>query len=239
MYHSEHEEPSSRLCNMIEDLTTDPVANSSNENPAPSAQGTEPRPTIQKQWQTERPKPTAKGSHFLPKVARRGTNTSLLNEAIWSAPHDTHQASSSSSSSDEEEVPTTKKHRAHRTRPQHDTRGSYARFNVGNGDYNTRGRVSKRDGRLNISVNETSNRGYLAKALGAKKHLDCVPATTEQHKTEGINGKSRSSSCSSLTSGTSRPKLNIVVMVIGSRGDIREFWEYKSHPIPGTMWTIK
>lgn len=218
---------------MSEDLTADPVANSSFENSTLSTQDAEPRPNFHKQWQTERPKPTAKGSHILPKITRHGTNTSLLNEAIWNAPQDPHKPSSSSSSSssdsDVEDLPTTKKQRGQHTRPQQNTRGSYARFNVGNEDYNTRGRVSKRDGRLNISVNETSNRGYLAKALGANfvRHLDRTsPATTEQNANEGTTGEvSRSSSRSSLKSSPKRPKLNIVVMVIGSRGDIRKFWE--------------
>jgi hypothetical protein len=108
--------------------------------------------------------------------------------------------------------------------------GSYSRFNVGKDDFKTRGRVSRRDGRLNISVRETNNRGYLAKALGATflKHLGQSPSehmaemspVTSQ---EGQGKDSRASSEATLTSDIPQLKLNIVVMVIGSRGDIQPF----------------
>jgi len=100
--------------------------------------------------------------------------------------------------------------------------------------------VSKRDGRLNISVNETSNRGYLAHALGAtldhhlkptgkKSHPDEVrskkaPGQEDRSKRPDINAR-----LSFLSPQISReeskkvPPLNIVIMVIGSRGDIQPF----------------
>ncbi|TVY32806.1 Sterol 3-beta-glucosyltransferase [Lachnellula subtilissima] len=143
-------------------------------------------------WQTERPQPTTTAS-WANNFTRRPTNTSL-NEAIWSqANHAEVDSWSSSSEEDEDEV----EHKKHKPQNLGGGNGSYSRFNVKNDHYRTKGRVSKRDGRLNISVNETSNRGYLAKALGATRDL--------------------------YNFDLPRPKLNIVVMVIGSRGDIQPF----------------
>ena len=123
-----------------------------------------------------------------------------------------------------------------------DSNPAYSRFSVGNDKYKTKGRVSKRDGRLNISVNETANSGYLAKALGATLHRHLG-----SHKSEDANdgaeplsplhgeddpqrpGFSRVTTASTASTAPSvydrlpLPKLNIVIMVIGSRGDIQPF----------------
>lgn len=192
------------------------------------------RPAISKQWQTERPKPATKTSIFEGHgLKRHATNTSKLNEAIWNRLDNGDEESTSSSSEDENEgdvqAPKHGRGRA-RGRQGRGSRGSYSRFNVGNDDFNTRGRVSRRDGRLNISVKETNNRGYLAKALGATflKNLgpspsDDMTSITPIASQEGKGKDSRASSEATLTSDLPRPKLNIVVMVIGSRGDIQPF----------------
>lgn len=119
--------------------------------------------------------------------------------------------------------------------------GQFGRFSVGNDSYKTKGRVSKGDGRLNISVNETNNRGYLAHALGATLQLhqkkeddkggEALPDRTLSPLHETNNDKrpdivarlSALSARPSLDGQTSRLKLNIVIMVIGSRGDIQPF----------------
>ena len=124
-----------------------------------------------------------------------------------------------------------------------ETNPAYSRFSVGNDKYKTKGRVSKRDGRLNISVNETANSGYLAKALGATLHRHLGSHEGEDAK-DGIEqplsplrdedgpqrpGFSRATTASTASTSPSvydrlpLPKLNIVVMVIGSRGDIQPF----------------
>lgn len=192
------------------------------------------RPSIAKQWQTERPRPTTKASVLEgPGLRRHATNTSKLNEAIWNRLDNGGDPSTSSSSEDESEdegeMRRKQRGRAHRRRGR-GSRGSYSRFNVGNDDFKTRGRVSRRDGRLNISVKETSNRGYLAKALGATflKHLtpsssDNMTGITAVTSLEDKGKLSRASSEATLNSDIPRPKLNIVVMVIGSRGDIQPF----------------
>jgi hypothetical protein len=69
------------------------------------------------------------------------------------------------------------------------------------------------DGRLNISVNETAQTGYLAKALGATiqhhlgPHHDQDIRTAEKSKADFRRGRDK----------LVVPRLNIVIMVIGSR----------------------
>ncbi|EDN98665.1 hypothetical protein SS1G_13524 [Sclerotinia sclerotiorum 1980 UF-70] len=193
-----------------------------------------PNLTPTKVWQTERPQAARKSSLLAPAYRRGETNTSMLNEAIWSkAPVSKDDDSTSSSSSeDEEDIPAEKKKRTQMPgRKNTDTGGrkQYNKFQVGNEDFNTKGRVSKRDGRLNISVNETSNRGYLAKALGATffnkiGNDNMTGESPEANLVRRQRGKlERISSEDTITSDLPRPKLNIVVMVIGSRGDIQPF----------------
>jgi hypothetical protein len=153
------------------------------ENRGLSADG--PRPKLDRQWMTERPKPATRIS-AIPKFRRQGTNISSLNEALWNAQQrqDDTSSSYSSSSEDEEQQQTMqdKKNRlAGRGRKGRVGSGDvleqggkrYSRFVVGNENFRTKGKVDKKDGRLNISVNETGNKGYLAKALGASflKHI--------------------------------------------------------------------
>ncbi|TVY20598.1 Sterol 3-beta-glucosyltransferase [Lachnellula arida] len=201
-------------------MTTEP-RNNSDAPGAPVQELDSARPALARGWQTERPQPTTTAS-WANNFTRRATNTSALNEAIWSqANHDEDDSSSSSSDEDEDEV-----EQRIQSREGRPGKGSYSRFNVKNDDYSTKGRVSKRDGRLNISVNETSNRGYLTKALGATflKHLS--PDGDILHESEDNKGddQARKPSVKTLTtSDLPPPKLNIVVMVIGSRGDIQPF----------------
>lgn len=119
---------------------------------------------------------------------------------------------------------------------------TYGRFSVGNDDFRTKGKVDKTSGRLDISVNETSNHGYLAKALGASlhHHLDSrfpQKNTSEQgpqaEPTASQEGGLRrpdlhtkvstSLGVPTIDDFSSIPVLNIVIMVIGSRGDIQPF----------------
>ncbi|KAG9233029.1 hypothetical protein BJ875DRAFT_465217 [Amylocarpus encephaloides] len=199
------------------------------EEPIPQ----DPRPQMSPTWQSERPHPTSRYSVLPARLARNNTNLSALNAAIWNAQKDDDGSSSSSSSSDDEDIPpskksTKKKQDAHKTQgSKKGSRGDYSKFNVGNDDFKTKGRVSKKDGRLNISVSETNNRGYLAKALGATflSHLDPQDNLTSARRKHSQSGGDlpRPSSETTITSEIPRPKLNIVVMVIGSRGDIQPF----------------
>ncbi|KAM7185023.1 hypothetical protein V8F20_011973 [Naviculisporaceae sp. PSN 640] len=167
-----------------------------------------------RQWDSE--KPPKKNRRIM---TRAGTTLSGLNPHNRSTPRRHHDGAdtwsssddSSSSSSDEEEG-------------DNDKKDHYRRFSVGNQNYSTKGKVSKRDGRLSISVKDMSNTGYLAKALGmaVKKVIPTAP--------EGETGRAeqaRPSVVSTLAAPEADtlpcPKLNIVIMVIGSRGDAQPF----------------
>ena len=205
-----------------------PASRNSISHDAPIASDNEveaasnPRPSVAK-FPTERPKPTTKLSVLKPGgITRQATNTSLLNEAIWTHPKNfASSSSSSSSSSEDEEVAEPAKRQPRRTRKRGSSaakRGEFSRFNVGNDDFKTKGKVSRKDGRLNISVNETNNRGYLAKALGAT-FLNNVGNKSK----ERLNDGNDSGEDVEARSNIKTPKLSIVVMVIGSRGDIQPF----------------
>lgn len=115
----------------------------------------------------------------------------------------------------------------------------YDRFSVGNDNFQTQGRLDRTSGRLDISVNETSNRGYLAKALDASLHHHLAPKrhgpprTNELEKTAspdtGLRRPDLGSQFSTslgvagIEDFSSTPILNVVIMVIGSRGDIQPF----------------
>ncbi|KAI9735700.1 MAG: hypothetical protein M1818_006308 [Claussenomyces sp. TS43310] len=206
-----------------------------------SSQGTR-RPTIARTSQTERPQPLSR-SFIAGRLKRGGTNTSALNEAIWnySQPggEDETSSSSSSSSDDDDEPIRTKRRGKFKPKPKsnnagyHGHHGSnpYRRFNVGNEHFKTKGKISKKDGRLTISFNETGNNGYLAKALGAS-FMDRMGETVPEEDGEGTTHEllspqgdepDRTFSEASTAAEPPRPKLNIVVMVIGSRGDIQPF----------------
>jgi UDP:flavonoid glycosyltransferase YjiC (YdhE family) len=108
----------------------------------------------------------------------------------------------------------------------------FRRFRVGNENYKTRGKV-KKDGRLRITLEETANTGYLAKALGSTFLAKAVARKKDRGgdvvgKT-GETSAAAASSRSSVTDGGTLPdggprlRLNIVIMVIGSRGDAQPF----------------
>jgi hypothetical protein len=187
-----------------------------------SATLTEPiataRPGLGQQWMTDRPQ-AARQESMAPHLHRKGTNISALNEAIWTYAKQEDEESSSSSSSDDDE-----QEGRRQKRRRSDIESPYGRFHVGNDKFKTRGKVSKRDGRLNISVNETDHSGYLAKALGASflKNIGSKP----QDDLAGaghVGGGHPDVSTASSGRDRSLPTLNIVVMVIGSRGDIQPF----------------
>lgn len=118
----------------------------------------------------------------------------------------------------------------------------FGRFLAGNDNYNAKGKVNKTSGRLDISIKETSNRGYLAKALGASLHHHLGRGNAQHKYTEPSAGLEKITSeetglrrpdlaskvstslgVPTIDDFSSIPKLNIVIMVIGSRGDIQPF----------------
>lgn len=189
-----------------------------------AAQASSPEPSAQK---AASPRRTAASG----RSERPGARPDTLGRAFTYTLDDGSDSTSSSTSSEDEG------YERHKTRAKGkagkkqagDRRDSYkpfSRFTVGNEHFRTRGRVSKRDGRLNISVNEAANSGYLAKALGAsvRHHLlpghrnrddeeEVVSPTDEKGEQVGLDTEDPKTI----------PKLNIVIIVIGSRGDIQPF----------------
>ncbi|KAI1861722.1 uncharacterized protein JN550_010662 [Neoarthrinium moseri] len=189
------------------------------------------RPSVEgtRKFVSEAPRRVARGTSTFPLVKRAGTNVSELNRSIWKQAEQDHDDLSTSESEDEAEDETAERvaSGASGTRPKRaDSADQYGRFSVANDKYSTRGKVSKRDGRLNITVNDTSNTGYLAKALGSA--VKKVVPTTAEKAQDGVGTQrptpSRLSSATTATSEKARrPRLNIVIMVIGSRGDAQPF----------------
>lgn len=188
---------------------------------------------------TERPKATRQR---LTGLRRASGGDNAAHNPLWApASSDSDSSSSSSSSSDDDgSIPTqaikTKENTRGQPQRHHVLSGSkdddskkYGRFSVGNADFRTKGKVSKHDGRLKISVNETANTGYLAKALGAtlKNHLGTRQGTDDDHVDNGnarsSNDQDSMASDLNAAADVSCPTLNIVIMVIGSRGDIQPF----------------
>ncbi|EXJ54134.1 hypothetical protein A1O7_09471 [Cladophialophora yegresii CBS 114405] len=100
--------------------------------------------------------------------------------------------------------------RTYHSRPDH--------LKVGNEFFKSQGRVA-RDGRLNISVNETAQTGYLAKALGATIEHHLGP----NHEQDALAAEKSKADFRRDKDQLVVPRLNIVIMVIGSRGDIQPF----------------
>lgn len=198
------------------------------------------RPVAEKRWQTDLPMAGDRRYGGPPPMPKRA-GTSYLNRAIREGSR-TDEESSSSSSEDEEGDESGQFHRGgadqqngtnidknkqknarHRALAKTDNDGQYSRFRVGNENYETKGKV-KKDGRLRITVNETANTGYLAKALGAAVNKVVPMKEAEKAARNRSTHKSRTSSSSAATLDIEpRPRLNIVIMVIGSRGDAQPF----------------
>ncbi|KAI0379590.1 glycosyltransferase family 1 protein [Hypomontagnella monticulosa] len=211
-----------------------------NVKPPDSSEG--PRKTNSEPLESTRPKIKVSSSYTprrtrrrtstlsaFPFAKRAGSNVSMLDIAPRGAYDGAHDDDTSSSSSDtedggdqgEEEEDGADRLKGEPKRRRSDEK--YRRFRIANQLYRTRGKVSKRDGRLNITVNDTSNTGYLAKAIGTA----VKKVVSKKGDGSKIAHRPTSSRLSSATTATSRegrwPKLNIVIMVIGSRGDVQPF----------------
>ncbi|KAB5513057.1 glycosyltransferase family 28 domain-containing protein [Coniochaeta sp. 2T2.1] len=189
----------------------------------PKAKQAMSRPFTVNEYATERPQGSGgrRVSSFPTVFKRARTNISQFSVIASRRPQNQDDESSSyncsSSSSAEDEY-------------DHHTNDYYRRFKVGSNHYGTRGKVSIRDGRLKISLKDTSNTGYLTKAPGMviKKVVtsddDADQGRQGQHE-DMPNVVSRLSSASTMAGEDiiSCPRLNIVIMVIGSRGDVQPF----------------
>ncbi|KAH7159973.1 hypothetical protein B0J13DRAFT_616766 [Dactylonectria estremocensis] len=209
-----------------------PAPSTTTPKPADLTQiGNRPAPT--RSWQTEAPPPGSSRPLLFQSLTRR-TGTSYLNKAIWEGYSVRRDSASSSSSSGEEDGGGDgKRDQADQeSRPDKWERlplaradeNKYRQFSVGDNNYQTRGKV-KKDGRLRITVNETANTGYLAKALGAamKKVAPVSENDTSVPEIKLTDDAGNSSKPMAPPSIGPRPCLNIVIMVIGSRGDAQPF----------------
>ncbi|WPH01443.1 UDP-Glycosyltransferase/glycogen phosphorylase [Acrodontium crateriforme] len=187
-----------------------------------------------------RPSALRRTTTLMSSLVRKGTGAGIQDEPP--APYPFEDESDSDSSGDDEvlekkNIPlndqTTagrKKEDDKQTNEQKKKNRSYSRFAVRNQYFSTKGRVSKRDGRIAISINDTAHQGYAAKALGQsiKNHLN-IPHRRERGRpdatgdTPAQEGGDADSIGLSFEEIAEIPKLNIVIMVIGSRGDIQPF----------------
>lgn len=180
------------------------------------------------------PRTTRRASALPPAIKRAGTNVSQLQQALWNTNSNLQDESSSSdsSSTDDEDFGAGVERTDQATlagkkpqRPQSGKSDQFRRFKVGNENYRTKGKVSKRDGRLAISIKDKSDKGYLVKALGATVGK-VVPRKEGDEAEQGDprpTAARRSSETIITPESIQCPKLNIVIMVIGSRGDAQPF----------------
>lgn len=184
-----------------------------------------PRPSLQKSA-TERPQPMARRS--MHQVKRAGTMQDMSRPAHRPTEQnfDPYSSDSDSSSSDEDEAHGTQLSGTWTNSGKTSKSSPFSKLRFRNDGFKTKGRVSKHDGRLKLSISETLNSGYFAKTLGAglKKHF--AGAEDMQSVKSGIQGKETvkiSPEDDPMEDPENRLRLNIVIIVIGSRGDIQPF----------------
>ncbi|RYO97418.1 hypothetical protein DL763_002767 [Monosporascus cannonballus] len=180
------------------------------------------RPYLEKKFLTDAPLRT---EHPLHRVKRAATNLSIPDSTPEDQSYDNDDTSSSASSEEEEdgESKAGKVRKRDRARCKKWEEERFGRFRVQNENYQTKGKVSKKDGRLNITVNDTSNTGYLAKALGTAVKKAVVGEEGEGKPGHRPTPTRLSSTSTATLQKVKKPKLNIVIMVIGSRGDAQPF----------------
>jgi UDP:flavonoid glycosyltransferase YjiC (YdhE family) len=194
-------------------------------------------------WLPVRPSVLAKSESEAPKRASRGPDMGLRRFATASQTpasqlglsyiqgKDADLDSSSDSSGDEDISEELRRQESKQKRKKEDKQhNKYSRFRLGNDFFSTTGKVRKHDGRLNISVNETDISGYLAKALGTgfRHHFFHPDEKTEKEEVAGLQRNAKElDKEADLTENLDQfkgvPRLNIVIIVIGSRGDIQPF----------------
>lgn len=209
----------------IRKVTTEPVLKE-DQNQITS------RPKLGGKSVTDAPQRVRRRASAAPPIIKRaGTNVSQLQEALWTTPYDEDDSSSGDSSTDEDDeldasVERTDQAAGKAPQRQPGSHDQFRRFRVANENYKTKGKVSKRDGRLAISIKDISSSGYLPKALGAaiKKVVPLEEGEMSGKPEEERPATARASSETIITPESFRcPPLNIVIMVLGSRGDAQPF----------------
>jgi len=98
-------------------------------------------------------------------------------------------------------------------------------FNFTNRELRAKGRVSKKDGRLNFSLNHTVKGGAVGQVLSAalRNHVGSQNEQAAKEENENIDEGWERTQLFDERDWSMSPKLNIVIQVIGSRGDIQPF----------------
>ncbi|KAF2275406.1 UDP-Glycosyltransferase/glycogen phosphorylase [Westerdykella ornata] len=184
------------------------------------------RPPMLRHSQTEAPRPKARRISFsikrdkpLDKPRHQGRRPTLTFEP--------YSSDSSCSSGEDEPTPPSRQHSGQEGKPRRTT-GPFSRFHIHHDDFHTKGHISKQDGRLKLHINETVNRGYFAKTLGAglKRRLNKDESVEDEKSSvswQDEEGRKILPKHDDMEDPRRRVKLNIVVIVIGSRGDIQPF----------------
>jgi Glycosyltransferase family 28 N-terminal domain len=207
------------------------------DTPPRPTQSDPPRPNLRsRRIETERPKPVGtRASYF--GLRRRATGGEAIKKPARDRANTDDDASSSSSSSksDSDEEQQLRRRRAQADyqgprmgrlnqiqrhgRHRAGSKGQYRHFALGDDKNKSTGKV-RSDGRLAITVDEKINSGYLAKALGLTLQHHLRPLHRVQEKEKMVPPELGEPA---TTSEHGIPCLNIVIMVIGSRGDIQPF----------------
>jgi Glycosyltransferase family 28 N-terminal domain len=217
----------------LSDTTLNEPSDTTTKGRARAAHSDPPRPDMKsRRIATERPKPTGQRASIFG-VRRRTTGGEASKKSHNDNHNSDHDSTSTSSSSSDDDNPL----RRSWTQPDYqDTRmsrlnqvqrhirhragskGHFGNFSLGDESNKSTGRV-RSDGRLAITVNETVNSGYLAKALGLTLQHHLRPL----HKHKEGETAPEGPKPPITTSKHGIPRMNIVIMVIGSRGDIQPF----------------
>jgi hypothetical protein len=181
----------------------------------------------QQRWATERPKASTKHS-LLGRLQSGSRNFKSKPDTVE---FDPYTSESDSSDSSDDERPPNKSLSHDNTLQREETRnrksGPFARLKVANDHFHTKGRISKSDGRLKLSLLEKDgDNGYLAKALGAmlSKHTKNEDTADLDYDKRDIRTTKIAPEDDEMEMASSRRvQLNIVIIIIGSRGDIQPF----------------
>lgn len=188
---------------------------------------------MQQRWATERPKPSTKHSLLGRKQHEKRPAQMIRGTTVTFDPYSSNSDSDSDSSDDENTL--TKKSLRHddsltkqESRQRRDNNaGPVSRLKITNDHFRTQGKVSKADGRLKLSILEKDlDSGYIAKALGAvlKKHTKGEEQSVESYDARGPRAAKIAPEDDDMENDPAkRIRLNIVIIIIGSRGDIQPF----------------
>ena len=202
------------------------------------------RRPMQNRAATERPKPSTKHSILRNMPAARKSRPAPVQRTTTITFDHSSSESDSSDDDDNDDKHTPAKSTSHdptlqkeesnigsqdpsQRRRKSTSMNPFARFKVSNEHFQTRGSV-KSDGRLKLSIlEEDLGSGYIAKALGAiipKHGKDGEGPSAESYNALQTDAEKITPEEDEMENDPSRRlKLNIVIIIIGSRGDIQPF----------------